>query len=359
MSVHNPSFLDGKEWYDNHRIAMILNCPRKAWYHLVGPQSLLGLPERGLAHEVGDAANFGTSVHAALATYYGHWRIYSEPRRRLLALSNYGEVWEDFFGNRDRLTIKSPHTKSSGLVILSDYFDRYEHEDQAYEPINPELSFAIEIDPTQYGIAGEYARPFWYTGRTDGVFRRMFDGDKVVNEYKTTGSGVARRLDSLKRSRQGKGYVACLRRVPGGERITGFMGVVLLVAAEKRECDRDYFPVSAQQCDSWIRQTCVIVADWRRRRDIVASGAPPLTVFYENDEECHSYGRCTYYNLCQYGITYEEVAEMSTDAWNPLDYTKESPTETVVVDKEGDVAKGIQLWHTRPRRVWSHDIEGV
>ena len=177
------------------------------------------------------------------------------------------------------------------------------------------------------------------------MFERKFDSDRVINEYKTTASGVSRRLLSLKRSRQGKGYVACLRMVPGGERITGFMGVVILVAVESVECDRDYFPVSPQTAEGWTRQTINIVAEWRQKLRRIEEGESPLDVMVENDEECFSYGQCTFYNLCQYGYTWEELQEMSVDEWNPLDFTKETP-QTIVVDAHGDVATGVKLWQS-------------
>ena len=136
---------------------MILNCPRKAYNHIIGPQKLLNplATSQGLGHGVGDGAHMGTCIHAGLSTYYGLWGRESEPRRRLYALDNFARCWDAYFGGRPD-TVRSAHRKRRGEYILSDYFTRFLHEDQAYRPVDAELSFAVEIDPQKYGYEGEY-----------------------------------------------------------------------------------------------------------------------------------------------------------------------------------------------------------
>lgn len=322
---------DEVEWYDNHRIETIQACQRKGFWHLVGPPLITGpatdpsFSARGLANPVGPGADIGTCFHAAHAAYSYSWQRASEEERRIEALGVFESEWHRLFPNGAEA---SYHKLERGLQICDAYFERFYHEQALYRCIDPEVAFAIRVEPRD---SEPSFRPFWFGGRLDGIDQRITAGDWVVRELKTTSGGAARRLRSLARSRQCKGYVWAAREALAAEGrdprlVTGFVGDVILVAAKSTDFQRDYFPVTMEETESWRRQTINIVEEWRWRlatyqgrggegRGGVFAAWPAL--FPENTEECHKYGMCPYWDLCQFGPSLANLQPFELDSWSP------------------------------------------
>jgi hypothetical protein len=327
------SALAGLEWYDNHKIELILACKRKAFWHLVGPPRI----DKPLAMPVGGGADFGTCSHAAVAAYRYTWQRMDEFDRRREAYHAFAQEWYRLFPNGPKM---SYHQLERGLMIVQAYFERFEHEQSLYRPIDPEMGFAIQVSPRSNEPA---FKPFWFAGRIDGIDERLTSGDWVVDELKTTSGGADRRLKSLSRSRQPKGYVWAAREIVRADgqdpaRITGFLGDVILVAAKKIDFARDYFPVSINDTESWRRQTINIVQEWRTRLDSYRMVAPLdampefvdwQSLFYETTEECFKYGQCPFFDLCQFGPSPSILSEYALDTWDPLG--QHEPLKTAII----------------------------
>jgi hypothetical protein len=311
-------FFKDKDWYDNSRIKMLRGCKRKAYFQLIGPRG------QALSGGVGDGANFGSSFHAGLARYYTGWGKFDESARRIHAARAFAEEWQLYFPH-DRMQNK--HSLDRGLTILDAYFDHYLAEDSEYEPVEAELGFALEIKPD--GGAGSWGGvPFWYIGRVDGIFKRRTTGELFLRETKTTSSQAENRLRQLKFDHQPVGYTYCVRNLSGGLRhdIVGYIGDVILVAVNKLEFARDYFHVSNNQAESWRRQLINTVEDWRRLKQ--EAGSTPaetrinsfydLDRFYQDTERCFEYGKCAFYDLCDYGLDNDTLAQFEPATWNPL-----------------------------------------
>jgi hypothetical protein len=327
------AFFDLHEWYDNSRIKMIRGCKRKAFFQLIGPRGTR------LEGKVGDGANFGSSIHAGLARYYNGWGKFDEPSRRVHACRAFAEEWENYFPH-DRMQNK--HRLDRGLTILDAYFDHYLSEDAAYEPVEAELGFCIEIAPNKQetesidtepvSFGGELhwpSEPFWYIGRVDGIFKRLSTGEVYLRETKTTSSQAEARLRQLKFDHQPVGYTYCVRNLSGDLRhnIVGYIGDVILVAATKLEFARDYFHVSERQAQNWRQQVIYTVEDWRAlcAQAYLTGGTgeddPPihnLNRFYQDTERCFEYGKCAFYELCDYGISDDTLDQFNGASWNPL-----------------------------------------
>lgn len=332
------AFFKDKEWFDNSRIKMLRGCHRKAYFQLIGPS---GTP---LSGGVGDGANFGSSMHAGLARYYNGWGHFDEPARRVHAARAFAEEWELYFPHE---RMQNKHSLDRGLTILDAYFDHYLNEDSEYEPVEAELGFCIEITPASHIEYGKPERldpdlsilvydeigfdPFWYIGRVDGIFKRRSTGEVFLRETKTTSSQAENRLRQLKFDHQPVGYTYCVRNLSGELRhdIVGYIGDVILVAATKLEFARDYFHVSRSQAESWRRQMINTVEDWRAlRANGLIDGRVDLDRFTQDTERCFEYGRCAFYDLCDYGLDNDTIGQFDPATWNPL--LKRTPTNIEV-----------------------------
>jgi|SRR5579864_826024 len=327
-------FFETHEWYDNSRIKMIRGCKRKAFYQLIGPRG------QGLEAKVGDGANFGSSFHAGLARYYSGWGKFDESTRRAHASRAFAEEWGKYFPHEH---IQTKHKLDRGLTILDAYFDQYLHEDSLFEPIESELGFCVEIHPARpeenipFGFDPLF-RPFWYVGRIDGIFKRISTGDLYIRETKTTSKQAEERLQHLKIDHQAIGYTACARLLNNevAQKITGFMGDVVLVAVNKLEFCRNYFHVTNAQASSWRQQLINTVVDWRKLLDgnVALNSSEDghwvnLDGFYQDTERCFEYGKCAFYDLCDFGINDEALAEFSPSSWHPL--IKNTPKRIEIV----------------------------
>ena len=306
-------FFKDREWYDNSRIKMLRGCNRKAYFQLIGPRG------QALSGGVGDGANFGSSFHAGLARYYNGWGRFDEPVRRVHAARAFAEEWELYFPHE---RMQNKHSLDRGLTILDAYFDHYLAEDSEYEPVEAELGFCIEIDPLAGQPYGQGERNFWYIGRVDGIFKRRATGEVFLRETKTTSSQAENRLRQLKFDHQPVGYTYCVRNLSGSLRhdIVGYIGDVILVAATKLEFARDYFHVSRNQAESWRRQVINTVEDWRAlcRKGLSDDRQADIDHFYQDTERCFEYGRCAFYDLCDYGLDNDTISQYEPATWNPL-----------------------------------------
>ncbi len=323
-------FFSSIEWYDNSKIRVIRGCKRKAFYSLIGPRGTK------LASAVGDGANFGSSFHAGLSRYYNTWGKFSESERRVFAARAFAEEWAEYFPTEH---MQSKHRLDNGLFILDRYCEHYLAEDPLYEPVESELGFAVKIISSAPCEAGRVYHPipsFYYVGRIDGIFRRIADDTYWLRETKTTGqtapTAIEKRLKQLKFDHQPLGYVACIRQIQPQYKITGFLGDIIGVASQSLGFARDYFSVNQSDCENWRQQLINTVEDWR---NLVNRGvgkqylcsqsncsdfhsSQDVNQFYQDTERCFDYGKCAFYELCDYGINNDTLAMFEENTWNPL-----------------------------------------
>ena len=313
------SFLDAHEWYDNSRLETQQACKRKAYFQQIGPA---GVP---LAKRVGDGANFGTCMHAAHETYYAEWGTRSESWRRLEAARTFQEIYAELFPNG---ATQSRHTLANGLDIWDDYCDQCLIEDSLYRPVDPEIGFIVRIAPRPNE---PHFRAFWYVGRADGVWQRISQGDYFIGELKTSSGGAERRTKSLTFHRQPVGYVALARElvtqgkfeeVTDPAALIGHFTTVVSIQTIKREVEREFFPDTLDETESWRVETIQMVNEWRARKHLLLEymneWAHARRIFYKETEECFKYGQCPYFDLCKFGISADALNDYEIDSWNPL-----------------------------------------
>lgn len=323
------SFFNGREWADNSFISLIDACKRKGYYH----DRLDGL---GLDQKVGPAANFGSCFHAARAMYSVGYHTFREPIRRIRAIRAFTEEWDRYtwYRNKDG-SIPPKHQLKRGLDIWDAYCDHYISEDTLLTPIESELGFAVEMKPyvgdpciacgLQWEINwSQCPKCGWLSwinvGSVDGIFQRQYDGKRLPSELKTTGGDVTNRLRQLNFDHQPVSYVTCLRMFPGMEDLDTFIGDVVLCASKSYDFGRDYFTTNEIQRRSWHSQALLKWELWRemKRRAQGKTTNEKLAIFFQNTKDCFSYGRCTFYDLCDYGVTRDAIDRMDKATWNPL-----------------------------------------
>ncbi len=312
------AWLGTVEWYDNHRLGTMLECMRKAFWHILYQPP--GETRQGLATRVGNGAGFGSAIHAGKAAYYDGWGKRSEPDRRIDAYEAFGRVWAKNFAG---VMHENKHSEGNGVSILQDFFDRFLLHDIRYKPIDTEMAIVAPIEPH----AGESFDPFYYVCRLDGLWEDLHHGDLLVEETKTTGSGVLREIERLRIARQPTGYVWATREVSGGQRVSGFLANVMLVAATKRDAAREIYTKSNYDLESWRRQTIHIVENWRRLTSYYASSSDPFLVkldhFLQDDKQCMNYGRCAFYDVCTQGAAL--AATFPVNTWTPFQVEDVTP----------------------------------
>jgi hypothetical protein len=293
------------EWYDNSRISAIRGCKRKAYLSLIGPPNYAPL-----ARPVGDGANFGTAFHAATNKYYELWGTDETDRRGEAALV-FRDEWQKFFPTDG---MQPKHNFTNGLAILSDYFETHFAEDGSYRPIKGELGFCVKLQPPD-------SPPFLYIGRVDGVFERIYDNTVWIRELKTTSKSAKDRLEALKFSHQTLGYIYCLRQGNPNLAIRGAMPEVVLIAAQKREAIRTCYDIAFRETESWKNQLFETVAEWRekaRRACRLSQSQAILDIYYQDTERCFDYGKCAFYDICDYGLDNALLDDFEENTWNPL-----------------------------------------
>jgi hypothetical protein len=324
------SFFNNREFYDNSFLSL-LRCKRKAMY------ARFGIHGRILENIVGPAANFGTCIHAGIAAYTAGWGRLTDEQRRFMAIRSFSKHYSnyDFTIRKGRKTgmVPTNHTLARGVDILDAYFTHYSIEDPLLRPIEAELGFAVEITPR---VGERDFRPFTYIGSIDGIFSRSIDGRLLPRETKTTSSGAEDRLRQLNFDHQPVGYVTCLREFPDCQDVDSFIGDVVLIAAAKLEFARNYFQTNERQRQSWRSQIINKVEYWRSLCEM-ARDRPineQLDIFYQETNDCFSYGKCGYYDVCDYGVSQEAIAEYGYGVWNPL---LRNPPAKTLVSAEGQV----------------------
>jgi len=312
-------FLTGRDWYDNSRLDVILACKRKAFIGQL-------YADTGLEAGVGYGALFGTCMHGFAATYYSWWGKTSESMRRVKGIRTFLELHEKFFVGPMLDDIDNKHSKENGIATIDHYCDTYLAEDQLLIPLEVELAGAVEIKPQE----GEDFKPFWYAFKIDGIHKRSTYGDLWVREMKNTSGGVKRELVKLRLSRQPTGYVYCARQFPGPA-VTGCMPDVVGVLAKNKECQRDFFAKPMVVTDNWRKQTIEIVEHWRTMKARAANLTfeNVLNIFYQNTQECTSYGLCAFYDICRDGFSPATLAAFRPNKWNPLEDQIHIQRETV------------------------------
>lgn len=325
------SFFEGREWYDYSTLSFNDHCHRKMFYSRVGVHGRL------LENIVGPAANIGTCIHAGIAAYTAGWGVLTDEQRRFMAVRSFASHYSQYDftitkGRRSGL-IPTAHTLARGVEILDGYFSQYSQEDPVLRPIEAELGFAVEITPR---IGEPDFLPFTYIGSIDGIFERSYDRALLPRETKTTSGNAEGRLSQLNFNHQPVGYVSCLREFPETKDVYLFIGDVVLIAAQKLEYARNYFETNERQRQSWRTQVINKVEEHRARlaaaRD--RSLQEQLDIFYQNTEDCFSYGKCPYYDVCDYNAAADTVTEFESGRWNPL--LRNVPQKTLI-SAEGQI----------------------
>jgi len=333
-------FIRDKEWYDNAFLDLVLSCPRKAFYSRV----------YNLSMGVGPGADFGSCIHAGIASYYLWWNKCPEEKRRLKAFRAFLSLHEKLFKGPRAEELDNKHSRDAGVLMLDHYFDTHFAEDELLQPVEIELAGAIEIKPQPTDPF--HFKPFWYTFRIDGIHKRLRYGDFWIRETKTTSGGASRELKKLKLSRQPTGYLWCARQFPGVI-AAGVIPDVVSVAAKTREALRDFYFKSQKQTEDWRLQTINIVEYWRQlvRLGVIERDEDynPIKVdlnqFYQNTKECTTYGLCAYYALCDFGINSTTLRAFQPNTWNPLANVDEIPDEVQkqTVQEEDRIKESIKL----------------
>lgn len=326
--------LDPKlECYDNSTLATVDSCIRKAYWKLLfplegiqqspaeGAAQTSGVEEKhflGIQEKVGLAAHFGTSIHSAMDKMYSPILFHSKTyeARKIAAFRAFSAKYAEVIPDHD--LVESPYSHPDGIALLDYYFNHYQDEDGFFIPIDTELCAVIllkDLDP-----------PCYWISRLDGVVFRPSQSDYLVREFKTTKSSIQNKLDELRISRQVEGYVWSLRQFPSKYPISGVMPDILAVRTKERDprklfC-RDIFHITPLQAEQWYQETLVKIVRWRevRAKALVANNAPLLQHFQfdRSTNECLRYGKCSYYDLCVYGLNNVDLQKFLPNDWNPL-----------------------------------------
>lgn len=310
------------ECYDNSTLATIDSCIRKAYWKLLFKlphESLAGIKDR-----VGIAAHYGSSIHSAMDKYYSPVLVksHSIEKRKIAAFRAFSRKYRELILEPE--LVEEPYTHPSGIATLENYFNHYLSEDSMYEFIDTELVALVYFDKVD--------PPCYLIFRMDGVVKRIMQQDYLIREFKTTKSSVTNKLDELRVSRQVQGYVWGARRFPTDLPITGVLGDVLAarVPGSKQLDDpskifmRDIFPVSPKKEYQWELETATKITRWREVQRLAESKlglVPPIDqafLFDRNTNECLRFGKCSYYKLCDYGLSDTDLTEFAPNDWNPL-----------------------------------------
>jgi len=301
------AFFADNPWIDNSLIGTIRGCKRKAFWHIIGPSADYSQPliNRGLAITVGSGADFGSAFHAGIARYYTGWGHADESTRRIWACRAFAQEWGQHFPTE---RMQSKHRLDNGLDILDQYFDKYLDEDPLFQPVEAEMGFAVPIN-TPSGIV-------YNVGRIDGIFKRLADGTYWPRETKTTSFDPEKRLAQLKFDNQPVSYTASLRKVLPELHISGFLGDVIQVKTKTTATSfcRNYFTIDEQQCTDWEQQIIFDIEDWYAR--VERAKEIGLNAFTQDTTRCFEYGRCSFYDLCDYGLS--ELVKFGLSEWHPL-----------------------------------------
>lgn len=308
----NPDY----ECYDNSTLATIDSCVRKAYWKLLFP--LPGAEVSGIQDRVGVAAHFGTSIHSAMDKMYSPvlYRTHTLEQRRIAAFRAFSLKYQELITEPD--LVDEVYSHPTGVRLLDDYFNFYAAEDGFFTPVETELCSIV--------LLGDLDPPAYYIARIDGTVARPSQADYLVREFKTTKSSLQSKLDELRISRQCEGYVWSLRQHDAGQPISGVMADILAVRVRERDPSklflRDIIHISPLQAAQWHRETIIKIRRWRSIRAYAnETTTNPLTqhfFFDRNTGECLRYGKCSYYELCAYGLNSVDLQKFLPNDWNPL-----------------------------------------
>jgi hypothetical protein len=316
LSLLNPEW----EWYDNSTLNLIDSCIRKAYWKLEFPlgKKADGTEIRGIADRVGVAAHFGSAIHSAMDKMYSPIlvRDMSYEKRKLAAFRGFSSTYAKLILEPD--LVESPYDHPSGIRLLDDYFNHYAAEDDFYVPIETEMCTIV--------VLHELSPPAYFIARQDGLVFRPSQNHYLVKEYKTTKGGLQQKLDELRISRQAEGYVWSLQQFESQYPIAGVLADILAVRVRERDPSklfaRDIFNVSNFQLEQWYQETLTKIRRWREiKRLAYINATSPLTQHFNFDRstnECLRYGKCSYYDLCVYGLAAANFDQFSANEWNPL-----------------------------------------
>lgn len=298
---------------DNSRRSAFSKCPYKYW--LIYEQGVR--PVKGAT-----ALRYGTTFHAGMEGYYSYIKDHGWTRdgnSLTQAVQFASRAWDEetekfqFYDD-----YRSLDNCIKALVLYSDHFAM---DEQMLEVVETERAFKIEVEPGIY-----------FTGKLD--MEMQLNGQKWINEFKTTGRSISYIAGQQHRDAQFNGYTWAIKKLdlqmPEGILITYHMLTAYkskktgTYGEPKIEFDRlpqffteqdhrdwkDSFLWTAEQI-----QTCKARNNWPRQYD-----------------SCHLYGACPYLFLCEQRRPRDELnlAGMYEirKPWNVLDTV---PEERIIV----------------------------
>lgn len=299
--------LTNVEWYDNHTLSLILNCPRKAFYNRLYRGT-------GLADSVGPAAHFGSVMHAGWGSYYSRLsQTQDETTKRARAYRAIEALYTKLLGGYE--TLDKKYTLTNALCIFDEYLDKFAIDDKCWKPIDAELFFAFPFERLEG--EDEFAS-FLYLCRVDGIWQRTTAPDELYVLENKTGTAPDREIVRQSISRQTRGYVYVARQFD--PRVCGVLLNACKIAVGVRDYRREVFVYSNAVLNSWRTQTIAIVEAWRARKAkyarLLEDGLKnPFDAFEMNDQECTRYGLCSYHAGCQHS---PELLKLPPNTWTPL-----------------------------------------
>jgi len=307
------------EVYDNSTLSTIDSCIRKAYWKLMFQLPVTS--HQGIQERVGVAAHYGTAIHSAMDKMYSPilYKQWSLEKRKIAAFKAFSTKYATLIPDHDM--VEDPYSHPCGIRLLDDYFAHYEEEDKFYIPIETEWTTIV--------LLTDLSPPCYFISRGDGLLYRPAMEDYLVREFKTTKSSLQNKIDELVLSRQCEGYVWGISQpellLPKDKPVTGILADVLAVRTKEKDptklFKREIIHKSDIQLEVWRRDTIAKIERWREIRVKAARNTQPLlqyTMFDRNANECMRYGKCSYYNLCAYGIDSINLDTLQPNDWNPL-----------------------------------------
>jgi hypothetical protein len=326
-------------YYDNTRISTYRDCPRK--YFL---RHGLDLVREGDRVEL----IFGSAWHESMNTIWTqlssgvpHATVVKEAWKAFVHFwleKGLPEPNSDNYQNIvDKYPIKNPYV---ALEMLDAYATQRGPFIKGCTAVEAEKPFAVPLGMTvrvpkiniEDGTISHREEEVFYIGRLDKVISHREQGRLIV-EHKTTGwyakdSGFrSDYIESFSPNSQVDGYLFAGNSLydPGPREIWVDAALTHKTVHDKFK----FIPINRQfaQLDNWLAET----KEWVRRivldteRYEADDGKQAMVAFPKNTGSCHTYGGCTYRDVCKYMPDPRTIGIPSgfrVERWEPFDLLK-------------------------------------
>lgn len=307
--------------FDNSMLQDAQVCKRKFYWRYV---------RQLVTRRTSSALAFGGAIHEGLAMYY-------DPELRPLAAEKEerGEKgWEAlewaatqaFHNELNERESWAPEdepyrTAGYGEEILKLYFEQYPIQHEAFEVIQKEINFVIDLP---------YADNINWGGVIDLIIKGGYGVD--ILDHKTSKDLGTTFFDQFLPSMQMPGYVHAARELVG--ECAGAWVNVLQTAKKKREFARQRFEYSDVQLDTIMEQAGIQAAELMISVDIADEAATSAgRMFPASYDMCTKfYGECPYRPLCLTFKPPEEVIPGDltyiVEEWAPWQSTTRGSVES-------------------------------